>query len=186
MQRGSAVLLGPGGRRVQVGSESRADGLKKRFPGLLLILLSTIYAVVSATVGTSVIITTEALGARLTIWGIASYGVVIGSDSIILYLSASRLLKEYRNVIGIVQLINRPVAQQPEKVKASRVEVEFSPNEDLIMAAIDRNGGKMLQNALVSATGLSAPTVSRTLLTLENKGLVERKRYGMTNEIIRR
>jgi Uncharacterized membrane-associated protein/domain len=59
----------------------------------------------------------------------------------------------------------------------------LNEKEEIIIDVLRKANGRVLQNALISKTGMTAPTISRTLLSLENKGLIERKRHGMTNEI---
>jgi hypothetical protein len=44
--------------------------------------------------------------------------------------------------------------------------------------------GEMLQKALSEKTGLSGVKVTRVLNRLEQKGLIERKSYGMTNKVV--
>ncbi len=59
---------------------------------ILVVAVSAIYSVVSATVATSVFLTTVALGYRISLFGIVAYAVVIGSDVVIMYFSSRRLL----------------------------------------------------------------------------------------------
>ena len=148
---------------------------------ILAIALSAIYSVVSATVATSVILTTEALGYRISLFGIVAYAVVISSDVVIMYFSSRRLLSMFSGIVA-----NRPAAQSQESIQdrgEPHEALQLGEREQIVVDAIRRNGGSALQNSLVEVTGLSSPTLSRIISSLENKGVVEKKRHGMTNII---
>ena len=144
---------------------------------ILEIALSAIYSVVSATVATSVILTTEALGYRISLFGIVAYAVVIGSDVVIMYFSSRRLLSMFSGIVA-----NRPAAQPQDRGEPHEA-LQLGEREQIVVDAIRRNGGSALQNSLVEVTGMSSPTLSRIISSLENKGVVEKKRHGMTNII---
>ena len=148
---------------------------------LLAVAVSAIYSVVSATVATSVFLTTVALGYRISLFGIVAYAVVIGSDIVIMYFSSRRLLYMFSSLVA-----NRPAVQVQEPGQEQGEPHEALPlgeREQILVDAIRRNGGSALQNSLVEVTGMSSPTVSRIISSLENKGIVEKKRHGMTNII---
>ncbi len=148
---------------------------------ILVVVVSAIYSVVSATVATSVFLTTVALGYRISLFGIVAYAVVIGSDIVIMYFSSRRLLYMFSSLVA-----NRPAVQVQEPGQEQGEPHEALPlgeREQILVDAIRRNGGSALQNSLVEVTGMSSPTVSRIISSLENKGIVEKKRHGMTNII---
>ncbi|WP_393970855.1 winged helix-turn-helix transcriptional regulator [Oxyplasma meridianum] len=70
------------------------------------------------------------------------------------------------------------------KLEKSPAEALLNERELEIMDVLQRANGRILQNSLISKTGMTGPTISRTLLSLENKGFIVRKRLGMTNEIL--
>jgi uncharacterized membrane protein len=148
---------------------------------ILVIAVSAIYSVVSATVATSVFLTTEALGYRISLFGIVAYAAVIGSDIVIMYFSSRRLLYMFSSVVA-----NRPPYQGQDRSQdrgEPNEALQLGEREQILVDAIRRNGGSALQNSLVEVTGMSPPTVSRIISSLENKGIVEKKRHGMTNVI---
>ena len=148
---------------------------------ILAVAVSAIYSVVSATVATSVFLTTVALGYRISLFGIVAYAVVIGSDIVIMYFSSRRLLYMFSSFAA-----NRPAVQvqEPGQEQGEPHEaLQLGEREQILVDAIRRNGGSALQNSLVEVTGMSSPTVSRIISSLENKGIVEKKRHGMTNII---
>jgi len=140
---------------------------------ILVVAVSAIYSVVSATVATSVFLTTVALGYRISLFGIVAYAVVIGSDIVIMYFSSRRLLYMFSSLVA-----NRPAVQVQEPGQEQGEPHEALPlgeREQILVDAIRRNGGSALQNSLVEVTGMSSPTVSRIISSLENKGIVEKR-----------
>ncbi len=53
-----------------------------------------------------------------------------------------------------------------------------------VMESIIKSGGSIFQSELTERTGLSKVKVTRILDKLEGRGLIERKRRGMTNVVI--
>ena len=67
----------------------------------------------------------------------------------------------------------------------TRVNSEYFTNLELeVIELIKNNGNKMLQSKIVTPIDASKASISRTLTSLENKGVVVRMRKGVTNEII--
>ena len=71
-----------------------------------------------------------------------------------------------------------------EKSDEGEDEYPRSRDEEEILDAIKKDGGRMLQNALVSSSRFSKAKVSRLVSDLENKGLITKRRRGVTNELI--
>jgi uncharacterized membrane protein len=151
---------------------------------VVVIAISAIYSVVSLTTATSVVIIMEIIGQRLPVEGEISYAIVVVSSFIILYFSASRLLRIYRYFSANIPTQKHIVENKDIKISETSVDLLLNEKELVIMDALKKANGRILQNTLISKTGMSAPTISRTLISLENKGLIERKRHGMTNEIL--
>lgn len=62
----------------------------------------------------------------------------------------------------------------------------LSDNEEKILAILQDKGGVAFQSEIVEALNLSKSTVSITLDRLEAKGLVEKRKRGMSNVIVAR
>jgi len=151
---------------------------------VVVVAISAIYSVVSLTTATSVVIIIEIIGQRLPVEGEISYAIVVVSSVIILYFSASRLLHVYRYFSADISSAQHIGENKHIKIPESGVDLLLNEKELIIMDALQKSNGRILQNSLISKTGMSAPTISRTLISLENKGLIERKRHGMTNGIL--
>jgi uncharacterized membrane protein len=74
-----------------------------------------------------------------------------------------------------------------EDIKSIRGELTDSlllPEEKLVIAQLRKAGGEMTQKEITQSTGLSKVKVHRVLAKLEEKKVVRRHPYGMTNKII--
>jgi uncharacterized membrane protein len=82
--------------------------------------------------------------------------------------------------------INQLVGQKNEKIskdKYRHITNLLKNDEKKVFELLMSENGEMLQNKLVSKTGLSKVSVTRALAKLETKNLVAKERYGLTNKI---
>jgi len=78
---------------------------------------------------------------------------------------------------------------QPNKISKAnyqKVISELDEEEKKVFEIILSSQGSVFQSELVSKTGLTKVRVTRVLDKLEGKGLIERKRRGMTNVVVLR
>jgi uncharacterized membrane protein len=91
-------------------------------------------------------------------------------------------------VLGILVLGGYSIWASKQKVgisAAKKTKIKTLPeDEKKIYKSIDAAGGAVFQSELVGKTKLSKVKVSRLLDKLEGKGLVERRRRGMTNLVL--
>ncbi|ELY86581.1 hypothetical protein C483_19265 [Natrialba hulunbeirensis JCM 10989] len=73
---------------------------------------------------------------------------------------------------------------ESHREKLDRIANRLSDNEEEVYTVVLDGNGKVQQRTITEDTTLSEATVSRTLDTLETKGLVERKRRGMGNVVV--
>lgn len=95
--------------------------------------------------------------------------ISIASGMVILIFSSIRILKMF------------------QKIEKNEIEINMdylSDDEKFIINLIMKNGGQMLQNKIVNESGLTKVKVSRIITTLEAKGFIEKRRKGVTNEIV--
>ena len=93
-------------------------------------------------------------------------------------------------VIGVVIMFSKPSIV--EKIKKVEVEKRHKPvdyskldkEEKNIIRVIEEAEGSIFQAELVEKSGFDKVKVSRILDRLEGKGIIERKRRGMTNVVI--
>jgi uncharacterized membrane protein len=143
------------------------------------IIIIAIYAMVSSIIATSVIIVIELLGLKILLLYIISYAIIMSTDIIILYYAIGAILERYNKMIKI---LNEPLTNAA-KPDVARKTIELTDSEKAIVAILEKNNGKIMQSSLTGKIGYSAPTISRILTNLEEKGIIDRRRRGMTNEI---
>lgn len=76
------------------------------------------------------------------------------------------------------------IPEQQKKKNHNKTLKKLSPDEKLIFEKIIANDGSVFQAELIEKTNLTKVKVTRILDSLEGKGLVERKRRGMTNVVL--
>ncbi|MGC8565871.1 MAG: helix-turn-helix transcriptional regulator [Thermoplasmata archaeon] len=95
--------------------------------------------------------------------------ISVSSGLIILIISSLRILKLFQNI-------------EKEEIK---INLDYlSDDEKFIINLILKNKGIMLQNKIVNESGMTKVKVSRIISSLESKGFIEKRRRGVTNEII--
>ncbi len=92
-------------------------------------------------------------------------------------------------VIGAVFIFSKQnekiiVKKIKEKKKIKKVDLLGFRSDDKKIFKIVQETGTIFQADLVERSGFSKAKMSRVIDRLENKGLVERKRRGMTNVIV--
>jgi uncharacterized membrane protein len=101
-------------------------------------------------------------------------------------------------VIGIlaawifVQIGKNPEEKKAEEGKPARAPQrkvnlsELDTDEKRIVSLLQERQGSVFQSDVIKLTGFSKVKVSRILDKMENSGLIERKRRGMTNLVVLR
>jgi len=76
------------------------------------------------------------------------------------------------------------IPEQQTKKNYNQALKKLSPDEKLVFEEIIANEGSVFQAELIEKTSLTKVKITRILDSLEGKGLVERKRRGMTNVVL--
>ena len=76
------------------------------------------------------------------------------------------------------------IETKPRARKKKIVAAELEPDEAAVVAIINEGNGSAYQSDIIRKTGFSKVKVSRIIDRMEQKGLVERKRRGMTNLVV--
>ena len=131
----------------------------------ILIISSFILTIASINVFFIYILLEKTVSVVLLIFFIIS----VSSGLIILIISSLRILKLFQNI-------------EKEEIK---INLNYlSDDEKFIINLILKNNGSMLQNKIVNESGMTKVKVSRIISSLESKGFIEKRRRGVTNEII--
>jgi hypothetical protein len=92
-------------------------------------------------------------------------------------------------IIGLVIMRTKPqekivVKKILEKKKSKPIDLSDLRGEDKKVFTIIRENGAVFQADLIEKTGFGKAKMSRIIDRLEGRGLVERKRRGMTNVVV--
>jgi len=77
-----------------------------------------------------------------------------------------------------------PPIKSPESGFPREVLALLAKDEKILVEEVLGAGGRMKQNELVNRLPFPKAKVSRLLSRLERKGLVDKRRYGLTNEVV--
>ena len=148
---------------------------------LLIIVISTTFFVVVVFLESRV---TEDFFYLFT--GIITVNLVISTLSVKGLMTLYPILQpkngEFRTII-----LSRSdeMRQSSDTTSMTRMNSEYFTNLELeVIELIKNNGNKMLQSKIATTIDASKASISRTLTSLENKGVVVKMRKGVTNEII--
>ena len=118
-------------------------------------------------------------GTRGVVLDIFSDIIVPLLGGIVLILAAKRLLNaSHRRMIRASEKKGRH--DQQEKA----IDVFLNPDEKKVVTIIKATKGGVLQSDIVIKTGFSKVKAHRILKRLENKNLIKRGRFGITNKVI--
>ena len=93
----------------------------------------------------------------------------------------------FLGIIGVIIFIKNRSVQKIALEKSKRIKnilKTIKGEEKKIYGLIESSDGVILQSDLIQETGYSKVKVSRILDKLEGKGIVERKRRGMSNIVM--
>jgi len=95
---------------------------------------------------------------------------------------------EEQKIITKIKMFKPPATQvEPEKISVDnyrKVLSDLNADERAILEKVIEAQGTLFQSELVDKTGFTKVKVTRILDSLEGRGLIERRRRGMTNVVI--
>lgn len=165
--------------------------MKNRIVGILITGIAALIGFIIFTFNralTSIVNTACSHGPSCPMWGTIDFqtnislGVMIFVVLIGLYLI---FFGKEEKVITKVKTIKQQI--EPKKITKEnyqKVISELGNDEKIILENLIETQGTIFQSELVEKTNLSKVKVTRILDKLEGKGLIERRRRGMTNVII--
>ncbi|MEK6807993.1 MAG: MarR family transcriptional regulator [Nanoarchaeota archaeon] len=165
--------------------------MKNRAVGLLTIGLAALIGFIIFSFNramTAIVATSCTHGEACTMWDTINFQTNISIGLMIFVIAVGLYLiffgKEEK-IITKIETVEKLIA--PEKLTKESYEHIFQKldaDEKLIMEKLIDAQGTLFQSDLVEKTQLNKVKVTRILDILEAKGLVERRRHGMTNAVI--
>jgi len=88
------------------------------------------------------------------------------------------------SLFGGISILQLTQEKELRTVKENLSSLLLTPEERAIISELKKAGGKINQNFLVKRTGLSKVAVHRALVRLENRKILKRYPFGMTNKVV--
>jgi uncharacterized membrane protein len=161
--------------------------MRNRNVGFLIVAISALIGFIIYSFNralTDIVSATCSHGASCPMWGTLEFQT-----------NVSMAAMAFVAVIGVYLIIfgeEKPVSQtgssgavvKPKKKDYSKVLDDLDEDGKKVLNAIIAEDGTIFQSQLVERTELNKVKMTRILDRLEGKGLIERKRRGMTNVVI--
>lgn len=113
-------------------------------------------------------------------------GFVISNPSSLLLspFSIAYLIMGVISLFAGFSILNLVREKEIKFTKKAILDVFLLPDEKKVLSEIEKYGGSLTQSEISKSTGLSRVKVHRIIRSLENKKLVMKHQYGMTNKIV--
>lgn len=168
----------------------RINVMKNRSVGVLLIGIAILMAfiILSFNRALSDIVSSACThGSSCPMWGTIRFqtNVSIGITVFVILIGLYLIFFGKEEKV-IVQIIKERVKPKEISKKSYRNVLKTLKNGDekLIFESVIEAKGSILQSEIIKITGMSKVKVTRSLDRLEGRGLVERKRRGMSNVVV--
>ncbi len=165
--------------------------MKNKIVGILILGIALVMAFIIFLFNralTSIVSTSCAHGPTCPMWGTIDFQTNIGIGVMIFVVAIGLYLIFFGKEEKIVTKIKEVKQKQEEKKLTekdySKAMAGMNEEERVVFKSIIESQGTIFQSELVEKTNLTKVKVTRILDKLEGRGLVERKRRGMTNIVI--
>jgi drug/metabolite transporter superfamily protein YnfA len=109
------------------------------------------------------------------------------ADPSLLILSPFSLILLFTGIVSIsggFSIWNLIREREIKSTKKQLLDIFLLPEEKKVLNEIEKYGGSVTQSELVKTTGYTRVKVHRIIKNLENKKLIMKQQYGMTNKIV--
>ncbi len=160
--------------------------MKNRVVGLIIISISLLIGFIIYSFNralTEIVNTSCSHGPECPMWGSINFHTNISIGVMLFVLLIGLYLFFFGQDEKIIKQI-RIVRKEKSPVNVEKVKKDLSEEEKFIVDKIIEADGSILQAELVEKTNYSKVKITRILDKLEAKGVIERKRRGMTNLVV--
>ena len=155
--------------------------MKNKSVGLIIIGISLLMGFIIFSFNkalTSIVNTACSHGSECPMWGTIKFQTNVGIGIMVFVI-----------LIGLYLIFSKKEKVQIEKKKITKenykkIMSKLLADEKLILEKVIESEGTIFQSELVDKTSLTKVKITRILDKLEGKGLIERKRRGMTNVVV--
>ncbi|MFH1229655.1 MAG: MarR family transcriptional regulator [Candidatus Aenigmatarchaeota archaeon] len=165
--------------------------MKNRIVGILVIGIALLIGFIIFSFNqamTDIVNTSCSHGTSCPMWGTIEFQTNMSIAIMVIIIIIGLYLVFFgREEIRITKFKTIKQQIEPKKItKANyqKVMAELDRDERAVLGKIIDSQGTLFQSDLVEKTGMSKVRVTRILDRLEGKGIIERRRRGMTNVIV--
>jgi uncharacterized membrane protein len=160
--------------------------MKNRVVGLIIISIALLIGFIIYSFNralTEIVSTSCPHGSQCPMWGSINFHTNVSIGIMVFVLLIGIYLFFFGQDEKIIKQVK--VVRKPEKkIDYSIDKKELTDEERFIVDKLLESEGSMLQSEIVEKTNYSKVKVTRILDKLEAKGLIERKRRGVTNLVV--
>jgi len=164
--------------------------MRNRIVGFLILGIAALIGFIIFsfnTAMTNIVNTSCSHGLSCPMWGTISFqtniSTVIMAFIIIIGLYLIFFGREEK-IVTKIKTIKPQIEAKITKGNYQKIMSNLNKDEKIVLKNIIEAEGSIFQSDLVNKTGLNKVKVTRVLDKLEGKGLIERKRRGMSNAVI--
>ncbi len=167
--------------------------MKNRIAGILIISIAALMGIIIFLFNralTKIVETSCSHGTECPMWGTINFQTNIGILIMIFVILIGIFMLFFgreEKIVTVVKTVKESAQIEPEKItKENYQEImgQLDDEEKLVLEKIIEAEGTIFQSDLVEKTSLNKVKVTRILDKLEGRGILERKRRGMTNVVI--
>ena len=163
--------------------------MKNRAVGLIIIIIALLIGIIIYLFNkalTDIVSSSCSHGPTCPMWGSIEFQTNISLIILIFVLAVGIYLffKEEEKVIKIKKIKTPSEQKNITKEDYKNILSKLKKEERFVFETIIKEGSGIFQSDLIEKTNLSKVKISRILDKLEAKGLIERKRRGMTNFVV--
>ena len=138
---------------------------------------------------TDIVNTSCTHGPSCPMWGTINFQTNVSIGVMVFVILIGLFLIFFAKEEKIEKIVTKTIKEQIKPVKISKENFKevmkgLNDEENIVLEKIIEAEGTVFQSDLVEKSGFTKVKVTRILDKLEGKGIVERKRRGMTNVVI--
>lgn len=165
--------------------------MKNRIVGILIVCITVLIGLIVFMFNralTNIVNTSCSHGQSCPMWGTIDFYTNVSTGIMVFILLIGLYLiflgKEEKIVTKIKKVKHTVKPKKITKENYKKIIASLKKDEKSVFEKVIESQGTIFQSALVGKLSLSKVKVTRILDRLEGKGLIERKRRGMTNIVI--
>lgn len=164
--------------------------MKNRYVGYLVIILGLVIGLIVYMFNralTNIVGASCSHGAECTMWDTINFQTNVSLVLMAVIIAIGIYLVFFGKEVEVVEkIVRKTIKVKEEKLKKNYMKLmeELDDDEGAVLQKVIDANGTVFQSQIVEEVGFPKAKITRILDKLEGRGLVERRRRGMTNVVI--